>query len=99
MRSSEGKLQLRGIDHGDGAAAFDFQGVVRADESRGVFVEANAHRKRIEGKRRGQAAEAITLAEMLVDDEAVWSGRARATGQRCRPLVIRLPRRRRSCAR
>jgi hypothetical protein len=31
-----------GIDHGDRAAAFDFQGVVRADEGRGVLVQADA---------------------------------------------------------
>ena len=74
-----GKREAVGIDHGDRAAAFHFQGVVRADEGGGVLVQADADRERVVGQRRDQAAEAVALAEMLVDDEAV--GQAQARGQ------------------
>src|SRR6185437_8247056 len=40
-----GELQLAGIDHGDRAAALDFQRVVRTDERGGVLVQADADRE------------------------------------------------------
>ena len=45
--------------------------VVGADERGGVLVEADADRERVVGERGEQAAEAVALAEVLVDDEAV----------------------------
>src|SRR5688572_15049386 len=38
-----------GIDYGDRAAAFDFQGVVRADEGSGVLVQTDADGERVVG--------------------------------------------------
>src|SRR3546814_14377352 len=71
-----GKLQVAGIDHGQRATALDFQHIVRADERGGVLVQADADRERVERQRRDQAAEAVALAEVLVDDEAVGQARS-----------------------
>src|SRR5207342_1655568 len=61
------------------------------DEGRGVFVETDADRERIEGERGEQATDAITLAEMLVDDETIGqtqAGRqAHAAGDRRRAFL------------
>ena len=90
---------LGGIDDGGAAAALHFDAVVGRDEGRGVLVKADADREWVVGERGQQAAEAIALAEMLVDDEAVGRARARAPGARCRRSWRRLRRRPRSCAR
>src|SRR5690606_31022543 len=60
-----------GVDHGQRAAALHLQHVVGPDEGGGVLVQADADRERVEGQRRDQAAEAVALAEVLVDDEAI----------------------------
>src|SRR5258708_37627376 len=65
------------IDDGHSAAALDLDGLVRPDEGGGVLVEADADGKRVVGQRRDQTAEAITLPEVLIDDEAVREAEAR----------------------
>ena len=71
------RTRIRGVDHGDTAAALDFERVVRADERRGVFVQADADRERVVGQRGEQAAEPVALAEMLVDHETVGQAQSR----------------------
>ncbi len=72
---------------------FDFERVVGADERRGVLVEADADRERVVGERGHEAAEAVALAEMLVDDEAVGQAEARReaddAGARTRTFLAR----------
>ena len=72
-----GELQVVGVDHGDRAAALDLERVVGRDEGGGVLVQADADGERVVGQRRGQAAEAVALAEMLVDHEAVGQAQPR----------------------
>ncbi len=66
-----GEADFGPIDNGDAAAAFDFNGFVGPDECRGVLVEADADGERVVGERGDEPAQAVALAEMLVDDEAV----------------------------
>ncbi len=65
------------VDDHHAAAALDLDGLVGADESRRVLVEADADRERVVRQRREQAAEPVALAEVLVDDEAVGEAEAR----------------------
>ena len=48
------------------------------DEGGGVLVEADADGERVVGERGEEAAEAVALAEVLVDDDAVREAEARA---------------------
>ncbi len=84
---------------GDAAAALDLDGLVGADESRRVLVEADADRERVVGQRREQAAEPVALAEVLVDDEAVGEAEARREAHAARDHATSPRRRTRSCAR
>src|SRR6185312_4268529 len=67
------------IDDGHGATALHFNHILGADESGRVLVETDADRERVVGDRGEQTAEAIALAEMLIDDEPV--GQAQAWSQ------------------
>ena len=72
-----GKLDVAGIDQGDPAAAFDLDHVVGTDESRRILVQAHADGERVVRQRCEQAANAVALAEMLVDDDAIRQPQAR----------------------
>ena len=97
--SIEEKLTSARVDHGDAAAALDFEGVVGADEGGGVLIETDADGERVVGQGSEQPAETIALAEVLVDDEAVGQAQARARAARCRRWPRSPRRRRQSCAR
>ena len=62
-----------------------------ADERGGVLVEADADGKGIEGERIDEAAEAVALAKVLIDDESIGEPEARreahAAGDHRRTLV------------
>src|SRR5262245_25261803 len=72
-----GGADLRGVDDRDAARALDLECLVGPDEGGRVLVEPEAHRERVVGERGDEAAEAVALAEMLVDDEAVGEPEAR----------------------
>src|SRR5580693_5870224 len=54
------------VHHRHPAAALDFDGLVRANERGGVFIETYTYGKGIVGKRGDQAAQPVALAEVLV---------------------------------
>ena len=66
-----GVRELRRIDDGDRARPHDGDLLRVVDEGGGVLVEADAHRERVVRERGEQAAEAIALAEVLIDHDAV----------------------------
>src|SRR5580658_2245148 len=88
-----GVAHLRGIDDGHSAAAFDLHRLVRADDGRGVFVEPDADCERVVGERGQEAPQAVALAEMLIDDEAIREpqagGQPDAPGDHRRALIAR----------
>src|SRR5262249_4342561 len=58
-------------DLGHAAAALDFHHLVRSDEGRRVLVEPDAHCEGVVGDRSQEPSQAIALAKMLIDDEAI----------------------------
>src|SRR6266436_47710 len=68
---------VRPIDDGHATAPLDLDGVVGPDEGRRVLIEPDTDRERVVSERGEQAAQAVTLAEMLIDDEAVGEAQAR----------------------
>ena len=69
--------ELRHVDDGDRAGADDREDAIRIDERRGVLVQADADRERIVRERGEQTSEAIALAKMLIDHDAVGESEAR----------------------
>src|SRR5258708_20736849 len=59
------------------AAALDFDGLVRADEGGCVFIETDAYGKRVVGQRGDQTAQAVTVTEVLVNDETIGESQPR----------------------
>src|SRR5258708_20668617 len=70
------KTDLEGIDDGHAAAALDLDGFIRSDEGGRILIEPNADRKRIVGQRGDEPSQAVSLAKMLIDDEAVGQAQA-----------------------
>ena len=60
-----------GVHDRDATAAFDFEGLVRAYENGGIFVEPDADRERVVSQRGDQAPQPVPLPEMLIDHEPV----------------------------
>src|SRR6185503_19023324 len=88
-----GEAHLRFVDDGDAARALDLERLVRPDEGGRVLVEPEADRERVVGERGDEAAEAVALAEVLVDDESIREAEARrepyAPGNRGRAVVAK----------
>src|ERR1700730_17052344 len=61
----------RPIDDGPATAPLDLDGLVGPDERRRVLIEPDTDRERVVSERGEQAAQAVTLEEMLIDEEAV----------------------------
>jgi len=80
---------LRTIDDGHATASLDLDGVVGPDESRRILVEPDTDRERVVSERGEQAAQPVTLAEMLVDDEAV--GETQTGASRTLPAIMEEP--------
>jgi hypothetical protein len=62
--------RLPRVEHEHLAAADDVELAVAVVDDRGVFVDAHAQPLGLEGRGREQAAEALALGEVLVDDKA-----------------------------
>ncbi len=62
---------LRPIDDRHSPAPLDLDGLVAPDEHGGILVESDADRERVVGERGEEPPEAVALAEVLIDDEAV----------------------------
>ena len=75
---------MRRVDDRDTARAEHLEAVARRDERSRVLVETDADGERIVGQRRQQAAEAVALAEVLVDDELVGQPETRRHGHHVR---------------
>src|SRR5579871_5595182 len=69
---------VRSVDDGDAAAALHLDGLIGAHECRGVLIQAEANGKGVVRERGEEPAEAVALAEMLVDDEAVGEAEPRS---------------------
>src|SRR6516165_9597100 len=70
-RTDRGETHLGRVDQGHTAAALDLHHLVRSDEGRRVLIEPDAHCKGVVGDRGEEPPEAIALAKMLIDDEAI----------------------------
>src|SRR5215831_7361045 len=76
-RADRGETYLGRVDQGHAAAALDLHHLVRSDERRRVLIEPDAHCKGVVGDRSQEPSQAIALAKMLIDDEAIREPQAR----------------------
>ncbi len=84
------------VDDRDSAGAGDVGGVARVDEVGRVFVEVDADREGVVGEGAQEAAQAVALAEVLVDDDAVGEAEATTFSRRSPPAAAAASRR--ACA-
>src|ERR1700674_4267232 len=75
------------------ATTLDFDGFVRAYEGGCVFIETDAYGKRVVSQRGDQTAQAVTLTEVLVNDETIGESHPRrephAARDHCGTLVAK----------
>jgi len=71
-------FHVSGIDDGHAAAADHFQPIVGVDESAGILIEPDAYCRWIDGHRRQQTPEALSLTE-TTDDSWWWCYPSEAT--------------------